>query len=201
MMIRNWMAICLFSWTLSAWQETEPKQTPKESPKEGTPSAETKGPEKKVEKKGADKKGSVPRPKASSQPSEVSVPVAAMAATKAIDALDAAIRASAEGAAQPDPGAAAKLKELQDRLQTSGDPKAIVREAAEAVVKLYNPQSESGGQRPKPEPNEPRQNFDYAWIPVLVSLMSPLICVAGFWLGAKTVENNVRKSLREAGLL
>jgi hypothetical protein len=120
-----------------------------------------------------------------------------------LNALDGAIQqASGGGQGAEIASLAAKEKELQASLNAKGDPAEISRQAIGLLATLYPPPKPSAPAHPSDPPLTPvpKQN-DYLLIAILVSLISPLICIAGFWWGAKVTDNKLRKGLREAGLL
>lgn len=141
------------------------------------------------------------RPAAAAHPAPAEPPPLPSPAQMLLDALGAAIRqASANGQSADLAALAARRDQLQNSLNAKADPAEISRQATELLVALYAPAKPS-----PPAPDPPRiplwRRNDLLFIAILVSLMSPLICVAGFWWGNKTAENSLRKRLREAGLL
>lgn len=94
--------------------------------------------------------------------------------------------------------------DLQNQLSHGANAAEISRQALGLFATLYKPAQLN----PEPAPPaEPKADWKLPapWLPwglaILVALLSPLICVAGFLIGARTAENSVRNTLREAGLL
>lgn len=130
-------------------------------------------------------------------------------AQKILDALDASIRQPVNGAPRPDLSALlAKESELQNRLTANGEPAQISREGTEVLVSLYAQNAPAPQASPPALDDKARSSGEghadlmpVLIIAIVVALMSPLICVAGFWWAGKASENTLRRVLREAGLL
>jgi hypothetical protein len=143
------------------------------------------------------------RPKASSPKSGTAPPPAPAqpAAQKILDALDAALHEHAGQRADID-ALMAKKAQLQSSLNVNADPADVARQATEQLAALYLPAAQTP---PVPAPDTQaaagRTPIDYIVVAIFVSLLSPLICVAGFWWGTRVAENGMRRGLREAGLL
>jgi hypothetical protein len=100
--------------------------------------------------------------------------------------------------------------DLLGKLKLASDAEAIEisRQAVGLLASLYQPTPNPSRSRSGPAPPvEPASDskLPVEWrlwgLAILVALLSPLICVAGFYLGGRTAENNLRSTFREAGLL
>jgi hypothetical protein len=133
-------------------------------------------------------------------------PPSASPEQKLLEALDAAIRQRVNGASRPNLNdLLAKEADLQKRLAANGDPAQISREATEVLMSLYVPAQQApppvADDKGPPSGDWRTDLRPLLFLAIIVALMSPLICVAGFWWAGKLSENALRKGLRDAGLL
>jgi len=144
----------------------------------------------------------------SSDPTSTSALVATASSTeKLLDALDAAIRQPVNGGPRPNLNALlVREAQLQGDLKSNADPASISREATEMLVSIYTPPSNQAPAPANDDKTAPAVGNHINVVVILVigiivAFLSPLICVAGFWLAGKNSETALRKGLRDAGLL
>ena len=209
-MIRAFIAACLLCQALNAQQqETQATDTTKQNTdtakkaQTGSDPKSTGNSVKDTSSKQTTKKNvgaSKHPPETVASPPRLSV--AAQAATDSVTALDSAIRLVTANGEKVSKETSAKLAELRAELG-SADPKNVAREAAKWTAQVYQvtpmPMQREPG--PTPQSSRPAVPIDPTWVLLLVSLTSPLICIGGFWFGSRVSDHNLRRHLREAGLL
>ena len=98
-----------------------------------------------------------------------------------------------------------KKADLEDKLSHGADAREVSTQALNlllTVSKLPAPKPETAPPEVHPKAGPMLPEAWQLWgLAILVALLSPLICVAGFAIGARHAVNSLRNSLREAGLL
>jgi len=202
-MIRMIVAACLLSLSLIAHQDDTVRQDPiTVHPPSGTTSDTTKAaPKAKPKTVTPLKTKTTSTAGTGTDTSGKKTDVPQLAASQALDALETTIQFVSAGASHPVGDAPAALKNLRAQLSAGGDPKLIAAQASKLTSELYQPPAGSHGAASSTEVIGLSTVSGPLWILVLISLLSPIICVAGFLLGIKMMESHLRNSLREAGLL
>jgi hypothetical protein len=144
--------------------------------------------------------------KVSPNKAPLAIAAAASPLQKLLDALDAAIHQPVMGAPRADrDDLLTRETQLQNELKANGDRAEISRKATEMLMTIYAPPQPAPPPALDVKPAQPAATqvnlLPIIVIGIAVALISPLICVVGFWWAGKNSETALRKGLRDAGLL